>query len=99
MAYFNTNVATGQTLLKFRKKADAQEERILSFFEKENDKEWSPHEVWKILYTESTPITSVRARISVMAKIGILKYTGKMVTSPYGRPERLYTIGYKTQPQ
>lgn len=97
MAYFNTNGATGQTLIRFRKKADSQDERILSFFERETHKAWSPHEVWKALYTESTPLTSVRARISTMVKSGVLQYTGRMVTSMYGRPERLYTISYKKE--
>ena len=90
--FHNTTKESGQTLLEFQSKAISQDERITRFFIQRKGKEYSPSQVWNMLFNQSIPITSARRSITNLTKEGILKQTKRKVKGHYGRPEYCWKL-------
>lgn len=89
--YFNTTGESGQQLLDFTSKASTQKEMIFAYLEKQGG-EHSPSQVWKGLFNCSIPLTSVRARMTVLTKEGKLVQTSNKISGFYGRPEYTWRV-------
>ena len=96
MAYYNTNGLKGKMLSRSIKKTETQDNIRMAFFKKHKTKSWTPHEVWKICFTKSTPITSVRRSISDLTNDEFLVFTKRRVLSPYNGKEGLYKLNTNT---
>lgn len=86
MTYFNTTHLTGFALKESRRKANTQEDRILTFFEKNFDKAFSPEDIQTYCMMANRPLTSVRRAISNLTKDGYLRKTSHMKIGNYGKP-------------
>ena len=83
--YFNTNAEHGMTLSESKEHALRQQNRILSYFQSFPNENFTPEEVWKALYNDNTPLTSVRRAITNLTQAGKLIKTGNMKVSSFGK--------------
>lgn len=90
-AYINTTKSTGKILDLFEAKAQNQEGAIASFFIRNENRDFTPSEVWARLYDGSVPLTSVRRAITRLTDAGVLSKTEQQRKGPYGRPEFCWT--------
>jgi len=86
LSYYNTTHLTGFELKESRRKANTQEDRILTFFEKNADKAFSPEEIQTYCMMANRPLTSVRRAITNLTKEGCLRKTSHMKPGNYGKP-------------
>ena len=84
-SYYNTNREKGEELETSKERALRQQNRILSFFLSFPDSSFSPEEVWKTIYFDETPITSIRRAITNLTDAGKLIKTQEMKVSSYGK--------------
>lgn len=94
MNHYNTTNESGQTLIDFESKAKTQDDEVLKFIKSKSIA--SPSFVWRSLYKERTPLTSVRRAMSNLTKKGLLIKTDIKQIGPYGRPEYCWKF-YKSQ--
>lgn len=92
--YYNTTPLTGKDLQAATGLSKAQDERILDFFKLNPSKRFSPEQIWRNLFTEATPLQSIRRSITTLEKGLFLYKTGWMVQGMYGR--KINTWGLKT---
>jgi hypothetical protein len=85
MNYHNTTNEGGEQLEAFKEKAKTQDQEVLRFIK--DQFVCSPSYVWKMLYHQSVPLTSVRRAITNLTKEGKLMKTQSKAVGPYGRPE------------
>lgn len=71
--FFNTTNQTGNELNESVKQAKKQNEIVLDFFKTNSDKDFTPYEVWKKVFTHKTPITSIRRSITTLTAENKLK--------------------------
>jgi hypothetical protein len=83
--YYNTNNECGGELSASKERALRQQNRILSFFQTFPEDRFTPEDVWKALYTEDTPITSIRRAITNLTSSGNIIKTDHMKVSSYGK--------------
>jgi hypothetical protein len=66
--------------------AKNQTDKIIKFFAENPFCSFTPAEIWRRLFPESVPITSVRRSISNLESEGKLQKTNEKVVEQYGRP-------------
>ncbi len=99
MNHYNTTHEDGQQLIQFEKKAKSQEEEILKWWGRSEQRKhnlYPPSTVTTLVFNTGvgigsmTPLTSVRRAMTNLTKQGKLTKTGFKITGPYGRPEYLW---------
>ena len=85
--YWNTNKEKGNVLKESRKKANAQDNRILEYFMKYEGHDFSRHDISSLVFNESIPYTSVQRSITNLTSAGYLIKNGKekMTKAPTGK--------------
>ena len=95
MAYFNTTNQKGEVLRRHKEKAETQNEKILAFFKARPAIHFSPTDIWRLLFREGCPLTSVRRSLTNLTNEGALEKTEKTKYGMYGRKE--YCWKFKTE--
>ena len=95
MTYYNTNKLKGFDLKEANRKANTQEDRILGFFEKNKNKQYSPEEIQTYCQMVTKPLTSVRRAMSNLTRGGHLRKTKYMKQGNYGK--KVHTWEYRGQ--
>lgn len=95
--YHNTTHSTGTEVKGYRKKAQTQEQRILTYFTENADFSMTASEVMNGLSRTGeisckVPLTSIRRGITNLTGLGKIQKTNKQVKGPYGRPEYCYRL-------
>jgi len=85
MSYYNTNELKGFDLKEARRKASTQEDRILTFFEKNKGNRYSPEDIQTYCQMANRPLTSVRRAVTNLTKDGYLRKTKTMKPGMYGK--------------
>lgn len=85
--FFNTTYLEGSELRQAVSAASKQDDKILIFFKNKPDQEFSPSQIWQVIFDESTPLTSCRRSLSVLTKKGLLIKTDSQSMGSYGRLE------------
>jgi predicted ArsR family transcriptional regulator len=98
MSYYNTTNVNGQDLRDYRARAKSQEELILVHFQTRGG-EWSPSQILQRVFTDGTPITSVRRAMTNLTDQGYLFKTGHKCRGMFGRPEYLWRLPTPRDPQ
>lgn len=91
-SFHNSTNESGQQLLRFERKAADQETRIAEFFVRNAHRDFTPSEVWAILFDGTAPITSVRRAMTNLHQRGIIFKTDEQRDGPYGRPEHVHRL-------
>lgn len=99
MSYYNTNELKGFNLKEANRKANSQEDRILGFFEKNKNKQYSPEEIQTYCQMITKPLTSVRRAMSNLTKEGYLRKTKEMKPGNYGKPVHTWELKQGDQEQ
>jgi hypothetical protein len=94
MSYYNTTHLTGFELKESRRKANTQEDRILTFFEKNADKAFSPEDIQIYCMMANRPLTSVRRAITNLTNNGYLRKTNDMKPGIYGKPVHTWEFSH-----
>jgi len=81
--FHNTVNLEGEQLAKAEDSAKNQDEIILKFFEK-NIGWFTPYQVWKAIFTERPPLTSIRRSITTLTKNGKLQKSEATVVKDGG---------------
>ncbi len=98
-SYYNTTNAEGRELIEHEHKAKSQELKILRFFMQQGMLGFTPSKIRRKVFSDKTPVTSVRRALSNLTKAGDLVKTGSKSEGDYGRPEHLWQIGSRWYPQ
>lgn len=85
MSYFNTTNLSGPTLFDSLEKTAGQDEVILNYFRRHHVLMFTPCDIWKILFTADTPITSIRRSISSLTASGHLIKTDQFKKGIFGK--------------
>lgn len=85
MSYYNTTKETTAELRHSKVKASKQDELILNFFKARPNQMFSPDDVHRNLFTEETPITSVRRAMTDLTDGLYLEKTEMKVMGNYGK--------------
>ena len=85
MSYYNTTNLQGVELIKADFLAVAQERMILEFYKLKIDANYTPFEVWHLLFSKKTPITSIRRAITDLTEKDYLVKTGIQRKGDYGK--------------
>lgn len=93
--FYNTTKEKSVVEDKYESIAERQDKKILKFFCKNSKKGYAPSYIHKSLFSEKTPITSVRRSINTLEKKSLLIKTGEKSLSPFGRPENLWKLNIK----
>tara|TARA_R100000781_G_C4079542_1_gene127229 strand:+ start:1993 stop:2301 length:309 start_codon:yes stop_codon:yes gene_type:complete len=96
LSYYNTTNLKGYDLKEARRKTNTQEDRILTFFEKNADKAFSPEEIQTYCMMANRPLTSVRRAITNLTKEGYLRKTSHMKQGNYGKPVHTWQFKQST---
>ena len=91
MTYHNTTESTGDELRHYRERARTQDEQVLSWFTV-YEQEATPSEIWRVVFNESVPLTSVRRSLTNLTNNGDLEKTSEQRKGPYGRPEFVWRL-------
>jgi len=92
MYHVTTNLTDAQRDL-FTEAAAKQEDRVLAFFHANPAQAFGPSDVWKALFNESVPLTSVRRCVTELATAGhLVKINNATKQGVFGRPEHLWRI-------
>jgi len=86
MAYYNTNLLRDSELDNARVVALTQDAQVLTFFRNNDERSWSPDQIWKLVFYKTVPLTSVRRSISDLTAAGYLEKMKTMVRGYYGKP-------------
>jgi len=92
MSYFNTLGEKGEQLEMYQKKATSQDKLILHFFKQTPRINYTPSQVWRMLFKEQVPLTSVRRSISNLTNEGHLKQCEERREGVYGRSEGTWIV-------
>lgn len=95
MSYYNTTNLKNPTLFDSIEKSINQDSIILSYFETFNSSLLSPCDVWKALFKNTAPLTSVRRSISSLTASGHLIKTDQFKTGIFGK--KVYLWKYKLE--
>lgn len=83
--FYNTINLQGIDLKNAHEKELKQKEKVLQFFEINKDQKLTPVEVHKALFTDETPLTSIRRAITDLTKEGVLMQTSLQKQGSYGK--------------
>jgi hypothetical protein len=92
MNFFNTSSLTGVDLRRAISSASKQDDKILIYFKNKPGKEFTPSQIWQVIFDESTPLTSCRRSMSVLTRKGMLIKTDSQSIGPFGRPENKWKL-------
>ena len=92
MSYYNTTNQKGTELKSNQEKAKTQDELILEFFKKSPEKHLSPTDLWRRLFQDRCPLTSVRRSFNTLTNDGYIKKTGYTKHGMYGRKEYCWML-------
>lgn len=82
----------GEELEKAKRKNNAQERKVLKFFEDNPDSYYAPHQIKEMVLPESL-ITSVRRAITNLTKRNeFLIKSDQMIDGPNGKPVHTWTL-------
>ena len=87
--FYNTTHESGKMLEEFRGKALSQEAKIAEHMKK-NRVAYSPYQIRDILFSEATPVTSIRRAMTNLTDDGVLLKLDRKVISRHGRPCHLW---------
>jgi predicted component of type VI protein secretion system len=92
-SYHVTTVLSAVEIDLFTQAASKQDEKVLAFFRANPHLSFSPSDVWRTAFTDTTPITSVRRAMSNLTEAGLLvKIENVTKTGLYGKPEHLWRV-------
>jgi hypothetical protein len=99
--FHNTTNETGVQLEAFTKKAQTQDEVVLTFFKNHLNHDFSPSKLYEYLIKHSlidntTPLTSIRRALTNLTVAGKLTKTNRTVISRYGRSEYVWQLKKET---
>ena len=90
-SFHNTTMEFGNTLIDYTEKAISQQEEVLSFFKKNQNKYFTPFQINKLVLP-TAPITSVRRAITNLTNSNYLIKTSSKKLGEYGRDNYLWTF-------
>lgn len=90
--YYNTTGEKGEQLGLFSDKAKSQDERIKLWFQNQPRVNYSPSQVWRLLFKDNIPLTSVRRSMTNLTREGVLCQTEEKRIGVYGRPEKTWRL-------
>lgn len=85
MTFYNTTNLTGDNLKDSHERAKTQDEKIIEFFRRYPDVNYTPFEVQERLKMWQTPITSIRRSITNLTDTGLLEKTDIQRQGMYGK--------------
>ena len=94
--FHNTVEATGKELSQYRHKASSQDAKVLAWF-RTYEQSATPSKVWKLVFDNRVPLTSVRRSLSNLTASGDLVKTDQQKRGIYGRPEGVWALPRNTQ--
>jgi hypothetical protein len=83
--FFNTTSESGGTLKEYKDQAQHQNDKVMMLFKSNPSIEFSPVDVWKSVFDNSTPLTSCRRAITTLEKAGLILKTENKKAGIYGR--------------
>ena len=92
MSYFNTTGEKGEQLDLYKNKAVSQDKIILLFFSRTPRINYSPSQVWRMLFKKECPLTSVRRSITNLTNEGHLIQVEEKRQGVYGRSEKCWRL-------
>lgn len=92
LGFFNTTRERGERLKSSQKKANRQEVLIMGFFRDHPTQACSPDYVYKSVFDENTPLTSIRRAMTSLTKQELLRKTDLQVPGPYGKLTYTWTL-------
>jgi len=96
-SFFNTIGLSGEQLGSAEAQAKTQEQKVAQFI-RENSREWhTPTSVWRELFRESIPLTSVRRAMTNLTDAGELaKSSHATFSGLYGKPQHAWRYSDRT---
>ena len=91
-SFYNTNKLSNFDFLEAIRKAKSQQEKILIYFKSLPGRGLAPHQVKAALFSEKTPITSVRRAITNLEQDGYLIKTDRMIEGDFGAPVHTWAL-------
>ena len=95
--FYNTNKTMGQELSEVKSTAQKQQQNIIQFFNMNPERAFTPSDIHRKIFTNKTPITSVRRAITNLTDAGRLFKTNLTRRGPYGRKEHLWALTGNTK--
>jgi hypothetical protein len=92
--YYNTNRLTGSALLEAIHAAKSQQEKILLWFQAMPGRRMAPHQIRATLFSEQTPLTSIRRAMTNLEQDGFLTKTKFMIDGDFGKPVHTWELNY-----
>ena len=89
-AFYNTINETPIQKEASDKRAIAQQDFILSIFERDKRVGLTPEWVWDFYYKRKPPVTSIRRAFSNLQAQGLIEKTGEMRPGIYGKPVHIW---------
>ena len=90
--FYNTTGESGEQLEMFKGKAKTQDQIVLRFFKSNPKINYSPSQVWRLVFQEKTPLTSVRRSMTNLTGEGLLCQADEKRQGIYGRPEKTWRL-------
>ena len=88
--YFNTTCEADPA--EYNRLAQKQDQMIYEYFSMREYHHFSPSQIWRLVFNEAVPLTSVRRAMSNLTAKGLLVKTEHKTLGPYGRPEYLWRL-------
>jgi hypothetical protein len=85
-SYYNTNKLSDVDFLEAIGRARSQQEKILIYFKLHPGRGLAPHQIKAALFSDKTPITSIRRAITNLEQDGLLIKTDRMIEGDLGAP-------------
>jgi hypothetical protein len=90
--YYNTNRLAGEQLLKAIHAAKSQEEKISLYFSGYPGRRFAPHQIKAAIFSEATPLTSIRRAITNLEQSNFLFKTDRMIEGDFGSPVHTWRL-------
>lgn len=90
--FFNTIELTGRQLAEAKVRAGTQNEKVLRYFMGKAGVPLGPSDVWRELFNEKIPLTSVRRAMTVLADKGNLEKLPLQGQGAFGAPEHKWRL-------
>jgi hypothetical protein len=94
--FYNTNRERMPELAESRKQAHTQQRKILAFCRINKGEAYTPFEIQQAVFTEATPITSIRRAITNLTEMEYLQKTETMKRGRYGKANHCWTYKPKS---
>ena len=90
--YYNTNKLAADDFLAAIASAKSQQEKILIYFQSNPGRRFAPHQIKAAIFSDHTPITSIRRAITNLEKDGFLTKTDHMISGDFGSPVHTWEL-------